>query len=117
MLILSILLILRLRLALAIWLHIKISVSWIRLLRIIIWLLRSRLTKLIWLHNYIYLIINTKVITSVRCYNKVMQDAKEEVRGRLAIEDIIGEYMHHVFLPARHHMYQRKIKIKRNSNF
>lgn len=27
------------------------------------------------------------------CYNKYMQDAKEEVRSRLAIEDIVGEYV------------------------
>lgn len=48
---------------------------------------------MVWIHNYAYLTISTRVKARVKWYTDTMQDAKEEVRSRLAIEDVIGEYI------------------------
>lgn len=44
-------------------------------------------------HNWYYLSINTGISPFCQCYTIPMQDAKEEVRSRLAIEDVVGEYV------------------------
>ena len=45
------------------------------------------------LFGFITIDLSTNTNRGKECYNKTMQDAKEEVRARLAIEDIVGEYV------------------------
>lgn len=46
---------------------------------------------IVWVHANHYLSTNSN--RGKGCYTKTMQDAKEEVRARLNIEDVIGEYV------------------------
>jgi DNA primase len=40
-----------------------------------------------------YRYLSTNIYRGKECYNQTMQDAKEEVRARLNIEDVVGEYV------------------------
>ncbi len=38
-------------------------------------------------------VIHKNIITHKLCYTKVMDDAKEEIRARLSVEDVVGQYI------------------------